>query len=67
MTKECEMPTPAAMAALRRKIQDDPDYAQGWHDGLARVAADEGVDSRVAQRIASRLMNDLFDVDTRQR
>lgn len=67
ITKDFDIPTPAAFDALKRALQSDADYAGGWHDNLACAAMDEGVDSPTANKIATRFMKNCFDVVTAQR
>ena len=49
------------LAAL---IRQDPEYAWSWHCVAAGAAMDEGIDHEQANRIASRLMQIMFNAAT---
>jgi hypothetical protein len=57
---------PIALAALRTNMEEDPKLAGAWHDNLACIAMDEGVDIVVANKIAMRFMKSYFDVSTQR-
>lgn len=65
MTKEITIQQ--AMERLTLAIQEEPDYAQGWHDNIAVAAQDAGTTYKVANDGASRFMKLAFNVDTRAR
>ena len=53
-----------ALYNLRQAFEKDHDYAWSWHCNIACCAMDEGILHPEANRIASRVMKIVFDVDT---
>lgn len=49
---------------LAARIRQDPEYAWSWHCVAACAALDEHIDHDTANRIASRVMRTMFDVET---
>lgn len=60
-------PVPAALTILRTAIQNDLDYAEGWHSNLAQAFIAEGAEYNAGQRAAGRFMEALFDVSVADR
>lgn len=52
-----------ALKVLKKKIQEDSEYAWGWHCNIAIVIQDEGLDYKSSNRAAARFMLNAFDVD----
>ena len=55
-----------AMNVIKKALNNDPDYAWGWHCNLAMSSFDEGMDRPSANRAAARFMQICFGVDTTQ-
>ena len=54
--------------AVRKFLADEPhhDHALAIHDNIACCSLDEGIEHPIANKIASRVMKLLFNVDTRR-
>lgn len=53
-----------AMDSMKETMKNDIGYANTWHDNLATVIMDSGIDYNKANEIASRLMKHCFNVKT---
>ena len=53
MRKEREMEIEEAFNGLKDAIQNDQEYAWGWHCNIAMAAYDEGLDHASANRAAN--------------
>jgi hypothetical protein len=51
---------------VQKAMQDYRDFAYVWHDNIACTALDEGIEHPIANKIATRVMELLFNVDTRR-
>jgi hypothetical protein len=49
---------------LKQAMRDDSHYAHSWHDNVACMVMDAGVDHKVANDAASRVMRLCFGVET---
>lgn len=49
---------------LKTLIQEDHEYAWGWHCNIAMASIDEGVSPAIGNRAAARFMQMCFGVDT---
>ena len=63
-----------AFAVLQQALNDDPDYAYGWHSNIAMVCMDAIDDStgikcshKIGNDAASRFMKICFDVETKHK
>ena len=61
---ECLPGMPAAFDTLRKALQDDPDYAWGWHCNIAMAFYDVGGDHAMANKAAHLFMQRTFGVTT---
>lgn len=52
-----------AMERLRRSMQDDHDYANGWYCNLATVIEMQGVDQDTARKAAAAFLKLAFEID----
>lgn len=72
----------AAFAALKKALEEDPDYAYGWHCNIAMSCldaiqicrgkqsgslVDDKREHKIANDAASRFMKSCFDVETKFR
>ena len=48
---------------LKKAIEEDSEYAWGWHCNIATAAVDEGLEHKAANRAAARFMRCCFGVD----
>ena len=53
-----------AMDVLRGSMEEDYEYAWGWHCNLAMAFYDEGASHEDANKAASRFMSIAFGIDT---
>lgn len=56
--------TGSPIERLSQQINDDPEYAWSWHCNIAVRALDEGVDHATANKIAARVMTEIFGAQT---
>lgn len=56
--------TARAFDTLRKALQDDPDYAWGWHCNIAMAFYDVGGDRDLIDEAASLFMKRTFGVTT---
>lgn len=57
-------PVSESLLVMKEAFKSDSHFAEAWHDNVAVQAIDCGVDHALANKIASRVMRHLFDVDT---
>jgi len=53
-----------AFHALKKALTEDADYAWSWHCNFAMPIHDAGVDAKLANECAARLMQHIFSIDT---
>lgn len=51
---------------VRKTLNDNPDVAHSYHDNIACCGLDEGLEPPIANKIATRVMKLVFNVDTRR-
>jgi hypothetical protein len=56
--------TKEAVEHLSKVMQEDPEYAWGWHCNIAMAAFDEGLDHEHSNKAAGRFMHMCFGVNT---
>lgn len=56
---------PSALNKLKETMQDDAEYAWGWHCNIAVAMQDDGISHKLSNKITTRIMKTLFEVDTK--
>lgn len=49
---------------LKNDMQKFPDYAWTWHCNIAVPMQDEGISHELSNKIAAKIMNNFFEIDT---
>ena len=52
------------METIEQALEDDPEYAWGWHSNIAMVILDSGNDHNASNLLASKIMKRIWDIDT---